>query len=349
MTVPIVAFFNNKGGVGKTSLVFHTAWMLGELGRRVLAVDVDPQANLTSAFLEEDDLVDLWQAENGRTRTIYQAVQPLLEVGDIAEPELRSIRPDVFLLPGDLALAGFEDTLARVWPDCLGDRELFRSFRITTAFWQIAQRAAQAAGAEIILFDVGPNLGAINRAAMVASDHVVVPLAGDLFSIQGLRNLGPSLETWRTGWKKRLDNYEDPKMELPGGAMTPVGYVVQQHQVRLDRPVKAYTRWMDRIPDEYRKCGLSSEPSATNVEKDPECLAMFKHFRSLVPMGQEARRPVFLLRAADGAVGSHAAAVQTAYRDFEAFTTKLLGRVMDADAPSQAPGTGPHHRASPRP
>ena len=48
-----VAFFNNKGGVGKTSLVYHLAWMLRELGGRVIAADLDPQANLTGMFLDE--------------------------------------------------------------------------------------------------------------------------------------------------------------------------------------------------------------------------------------------------------------------------------------------------------
>ncbi len=56
MTVPVLTFFNNKGGVGKTSLVYHLSWMFAEIGIRVLAVDLDPQANLTAAFLDEDQL-----------------------------------------------------------------------------------------------------------------------------------------------------------------------------------------------------------------------------------------------------------------------------------------------------
>ena len=51
MTVPVLTFFNNKGGVGKTSLVYHLSWMFAEQGFRVLAVDLAPQANLTSACL----------------------------------------------------------------------------------------------------------------------------------------------------------------------------------------------------------------------------------------------------------------------------------------------------------
>ena len=54
MPVPVLTFFNNKGGVGKTSLVYHLAWMLSDLGHRVLACDFDPQANLTSMFINEE-------------------------------------------------------------------------------------------------------------------------------------------------------------------------------------------------------------------------------------------------------------------------------------------------------
>jgi cellulose biosynthesis protein BcsQ len=56
MSVTVIAFFNNKGGVGKTSLVYHIACMFADRGLRVLAADLDPQANLSAAFLDEERL-----------------------------------------------------------------------------------------------------------------------------------------------------------------------------------------------------------------------------------------------------------------------------------------------------
>jgi cellulose biosynthesis protein BcsQ len=194
--------------------------------------------------------------------------------------------------------------------------------------------------AEVVLFDVGPNLGASNRAALVATDHVVVPLAGDMFSIQGLRNLGPTLLEWREGWQQRLQSYKSPELQLPRGDISPAGYVVQQHEVRLNRPVRAYTRWMDRIPREYFDAGLGRATQfGSTIEDDPDCLAMFKHYRSLMPMAHEARKPVFLLRPGDGALGSHGRAVQQAYQDFQQFTTTLLERIHLASpsATTEAP------------
>jgi chromosome partitioning protein len=75
MTTPVVTFFNNKGGVGKTTLVYHLAWMLRELGLSVVAVDLDPQANLTASFLDDDSVEKLWSRP--RRLSAYGALEPL--------------------------------------------------------------------------------------------------------------------------------------------------------------------------------------------------------------------------------------------------------------------------------
>lgn len=325
MTVPVVAFFNNKSGVGKTSLVYHLAWMYADLGRRILAVDLDPQANLTAAFLEEDRLEALWTG-NTDALTIVDAISPLLRgIGDIASsPHCEPISEKLFLLVGNLALARFEDELSQQWHLCLDGKE--RAFRGISAFWRLAQAAAAQIDADVILFDLGPNLGAINRAALIASDHVVIPLAPDLFSLQGLKNLGPSVRTWRREWEDRKQRNPDATLKLPAGRIQPVGYVVLQHAIRLDRPVHAYDRWMARIPDVYA-AEVVEEPigQGRKIGTDPHCLGQLKHYRSLMPMAQEARKPMFQLRAADGALGAHAKAAEGARKDFAA----LAGRIAE--------------------
>ena len=335
MTVPVLTFFNNKGGVGKTSLVYHLSWMLSDMGYRVLACDLDPQANLTAAFLDEDRLEHLWDDENEKTaKTILQCVRPLTKVGDITEPTLTSVSSTLYselcLIPGDLALAGFEDTLSAEWPNALGSSELYRPFRILTAFWTAMQSGARAMDASLILADVGPNLGAINRSALIATDHIIVPLGADLFSLQGLRNLGPTLSRWREEWRQRRDHWQNPEFDLPRGDMQPVGYVVQQHGVRLNRPVRAYDKWVNRMPEEYARnlCGDEVGPYPSTPKEDlKHALATVKHYRSLVPMAQEARRPIFQLTTADGAIGSHAAAVNDARCDFKDLAKKIVDKI----------------------
>ena len=326
MSLPVLTFFNNKGGVGKTSLAYHLAWMFSEQGRKVVALDLDPQANLTAAFIDEDRLESLWDID-GTPTTIFRCLEPLTKVGDLEDPHLRPISNNLFLLPGDVALAGFEETLSSVWPDSMSDSNLYRPFRILSSFWQIAQSAARQVQADLILADVGPNLGAINRSALIASDFVVIPLGADLFSLQGLKNLGPTLRSWRNLWRKRLENWKNPEFDLPQGRMCPIGYLVQQHSVRLSRPVKAYDRWVKRMPDMYRVHVLEEEAAGLVPDQDPYCLATVKHYRSLVPLAQEARKPVFALNSADGAIGSHAAAVQDAHEDFKVLAEKIAEKM----------------------
>jgi cellulose biosynthesis protein BcsQ len=319
-----IGFFNNKGGVGTTSLVYHIAWMMSQLDCRVIAADLDPQANLTSLFLTEERLDELFEASP--RPTIYGAVSPqLLGVGDVLPPVLETIDGQIGLLAGDLELSRFEDDLSYAWPKSQDGDE--RSFRVMSAFARAIRMAGEQFGADVALVDVGPNLGPLNRAALLACDCVVVPLAADLMSLQGLRNMGPPLRAWREGWLDRRSKSPDPALVLPGGAMSPVGYVVMRHSVTAGRPVHALGRWMSRIPAEYRSYVLN-EPDAVDdhVTTDPNCLAQLKDYRSLMPLAQEARKPMFLLRPADGAFGGHQQAVQSCYMDFKALTINIMIR-----------------------
>jgi chromosome partitioning protein len=332
---PVIAFFNNKGGVGKTSLVYHLAWMMAQMGLRVVAADLDPQVNLTANFLDEQRLESLWPTGEALTtpgRTVYGSLAPLLRgVGDISEPSLVEVTDGLYVLPGDLALSRFEDELSSQWPACLDGKE--RAFRVISAFWRLLALAGRTTDADVVLVDVGPNLGAINRAALIAADHVVIPLAPDLFSVQGLQNLGPTLRTWRSEWQARIARNPAQDLPLPGGAMRPTGYVLLGHGVRLGKPVQAYLRWMARIPEVYRTAVLAVDEPVPLMENDQYCLAQLKHYRSLMPLSYEAHKPVFALKPADGAFGGHQAAVAAARADFAALTEQILlevGSPVDA-------------------
>ena len=319
----ILVLFDNKRGVGKTSLVYHLAWMYAEFGLNVVAVDLDPQANLSAMFLAEDRLEELWP-DGDHPQTLLGAVTPILRgTGDIADPHVEPISSRLGLVVGDLGLARFEAKLSAAWPGCMDRDEA--AFRAVSSFYRLIRKAADARQADVVLVDVGPNLGAINRSALLAANSVVVPLAADLFSLQGLKNLGPNLREWRTEWSDRLSRRPgDPTLMLPPADMHPAGYVVLQHAVRLDRPVKAYERWMARIPQVYASEVLG-EPLAqpVSVSKDPNCLATLKNYRSLMPLAQDALKPMFHLKPADGALGGHLAAVQDCYRDFTALASKI--------------------------
>ncbi|MGL5857956.1 MAG: ParA family protein [Angustibacter sp.] len=326
MSAPVIAFFNNKGGVGKTSLVYHLAWMAERLGLSVVAADLDPQANLTASFLDEEQLEDVWSEEGDqahRPNTIARVLDPALEgTGDIRSPDPIQITDRIALVAGDLRLSRFEDELSEQWPKCLDRKE--RAFRVTSAFWRTVTAAGDQQQADVVLVDVGPSLGALNRSAMVAADYVVIPLAADLFSVRALQNLGPSMHQWRQEWRERLAKVPPAELAAPG-RMQPLGYVLLQHSVRLDRPVKAYQRWLGRIPAVYRSSVLRlDDPAPGSVAQDDHLLGQIRHHRSLIPLSQDARKPVFDLKPADGAFGGHQAAVQQAAQEFQRLATVIF-------------------------
>ena len=330
VSAPVLTFFNNKGGVGKTSLVYHLAWMLSGQGKRILAGDLDPQANLTASFMDDELLEPLWMGSlESWNATIHQCVQPLVEDGDLKQPVVHMISDTLGVIPGDLALSSIEDRLSMEWPNALGSGDLLRPFRLLTAFWQVMQMGAAQMRADMILVDVGPNLGAINRSVLIATDYVIVPVVADVFSLQGLRNLASTLATWRKEWRRRRENWPSPDFPLPNGGMRPIGYILQQHSERQGRPVKAYAKWAARIPEAYARLmdGWEHRSIADSPESDPNCLAMVRGYRSLVRMAQEAHKPIFALRSADGAIGSHAAAVGKAYEDFRELAKRIADRV----------------------
>jgi chromosome partitioning protein len=321
-----IGFFDNKVGVAKTTLVYHLAHMLAEKGRGVLIVDLDPQSNLTAMCLPEERLEALWPDSADHPETVLGCVGPILRgLGDILDPHVETLRDGLALVPGDLGLALFEDRLSDSWLRALDRDEA--AFRTLSAFHRLAESAAAKAKADLVLLDVGPNLGAINRAALLSCDFVVTPLAPDLYSAQGLRNLGPTLVDWRRGWKDRLDSGSAGGLHLPSGNLQPLGYIVMQAGMRLSRPVRAYERWVARMPTEYHSSVLRDGASPVSVQVDPWCLGLMRHYQSLMPLAQDAQKPMFSLRPADGAIGAHMDAVQRCREDFERLTDSVLSRL----------------------
>lgn len=320
-----LALFNNKGGVGKTSLAYHLGHMFAEMGHRTVFADLDPQANLSSACLTEERLEAVWTL---RPRpTIYGAVEKLRRgLGDVEPLAAEPVSGRIVLVPGDLQLSELEDDLSQQWPRCLEGDE--RAFRVTTALHRVVADVGRRAGADVAVLDVGPNLGAINRAALLAADHVIVPVAPDLFSMQGLQNVGPRLAQWREHWADRRARAPQLDFPLPSGAMTPLGYVVSRHSVLPGGAAKSFQRWIDRMPGVYRESfGVAASVEAIDVDSDEHCLAQLKDYRSLMPMAQEARKPMFLLKPADGAIGGHQGAVRQAYEDFRRLAERIIERI----------------------
>jgi chromosome partitioning protein len=320
-----IIFFNNKGGVGKTTTVYHVAWMLSELGIKTIAVDLDPQSNLTSMFLTPERLEDVY--DNNLPITILDSINPVVS-GDPYQPvHIENINDNLGLILGNLSLSIFEDKLSDAWLKSLGGDSY--SFRLTSIFNTIINDAVRQFNAEIVLIDVGPNLGAINRAVTISSDYIIMPVASDLFSLQGIKNLGQTLNKWKKDWAQRKEQQpSNITFEIPSKNASPLGYIVMQYSAKESRPVKSYLKWANRIPSVFSEFVLGGDSQITAVEDDDYCIALLKHYRSLAPMSMESHKPIFLLKPADGAIGAHIYAVQKSYEEFEILTKKILNRCL---------------------
>ena len=300
--------------------------MLSELGVKTIAIDLDPQSNLTSMFLTDDKLESVY--EDNLPNTILDAIT-LIVNGDPAIPvHVEQITDSLGVIMGNLALSTFEDTLSDAWLKCLNSEAY--SFRITSIFKTIIDEAVRRFNAEMILIDVGPNLGAINRSVTICSDYIIMPVASDLFSLQGIKNLGTTLNLWKKQWNQRKElKPRNLTVSIPENSATPAGYIVMQYSAKESRPVQSYLKWANRIPNIFREYVLQvTTDDLVSVDGDINCIALLKHYRSLAPMSMEVHKPIFLLKPGDGAIGAHVYAVRKSYHEFEALTHTILERCM---------------------
>jgi len=316
-----ITFFNNKGGVGKTTLVYHIAWMLSELGIRTLAIDLDPQSNLSSMFLDVERLEEIYEKE--LPETVINSINPVVSGDPYIPVYIEKVNEDLGLIIGNISLSVLEDKLSNEWLRCLnGD---VYSFKVTSIFYTIINDAAKRFNAKVVLIDVGPNLGAINRSVTISSDYIIMPVASDLFSLQGIKNIGLTLGNWKREWEDRLSRRpKNVSIEIPENNVKAAGYIVMQYSAFESRPVKSYLKWANRIPSVYSKNVLNSDEAGISVDKDNNCIGLLKHYRSLAPMSMEVHKPMFLLKPADGAIGAHLYAVQQCYDDFEKLTKNIM-------------------------
>lgn len=214
----IVSIFNNKGGVGKTTLTYHLASAISELGKRVIVFDFDPQSNLTLHAMEESKIEELWEAEEGfidayghareenesllhelsqTTRTVHFLLKPIEDGVDMLDtlPPLFEIRTDCYLLPGRLSLHQFENKMAQASGSLLSND--FHSIKTVTALRSLIDRYMKDYQADIALIDTSPSLGTLNQFAISFSDAFFIPAAPDMFSLYGIKNITASLIDWK--------------------------------------------------------------------------------------------------------------------------------------------------------
>lgn len=183
----IIAVANQKGGVGKTTTSINLAACLAARGVRVLLIDLDPQANATSG-LGLEPIAD---------HSIYG---PILGISDVAKTVIPTRLQHLWLIPGDLNLAGAEVEVARSEDHLTRLRSALEPLRKDSTF-------------DVVLLDCPPSLGILMTNALAAADELLIPIQCEYFALEGLSKIVQVIEQIRSSGA-------NPGLQIGGILMT---------------------------------------------------------------------------------------------------------------------------------
>ncbi|WP_336517556.1 ParA family protein [Pollutibacter soli] len=291
-----LTLYNHKGGVGKTTLLVNIAAALAKIGKKVLLVDTDPQCNLTS-YLVNSEVVDRWLEESDKPNgsTIWSAIKPFYESNsDFKKIKAYERRENVFLIPGDIKLSDFEQELSDIWIECL--QRKVKGFKGAAAISQIVNELAWENEIDFIFYDVGPNIGPLNRVVLMDCDYFIVPAACDLFSTRALKTLGHTIQKWISEWQIITALAPDDVPLLPGKPFF-LGYILQRFRMYGGVIASEFSTFASRL-EKSAYADISQvlrkvDKNLANASSTANKLGQVKDFSSLVLQSQEEGEAFF--------------------------------------------------------
>lgn len=290
----IISIFNNKGGVGKSTLGFHLGCALGEIGKKVLLVDLDPQCNLTIHGMFEENLHEIWSEEDAfvddfedstkkyglkdiirNPRSIHFLLKPAEDgLSEIEEyPPPFKLFDNVDLLPGRLSIHRYENKIAERWSAIYQSDNL--SIRTITNIRRICEKYCEIYNYDYVIIDTSPSLGIMNKIIISTVDGFLIPAQPDMFSLYGIKNIGNSLEQW----KNEMDIIfslisQDKRSKFPNKFVQFIGYTIYNAKKRTNQGnpydlTKAHYAYVEKIPDAIIKYIKESNRVEIENIKDP--------------------------------------------------------------------------------
>ena len=327
-----IVFFNNKGGVGKTTLACNVVSYLNlHRNKRVLLIDTDPQCNATQSLLSDDLCEKIYLGSTPRYQSIYHYLAPLEQGEPSIDTKIKPIpgaqnRFGTDLIPGHPNLSVIEDRLSDAWAklqavDIVG-------YRVTNWCTQLLESVDY----DLVVFDVGPSLGALNRTIILSCDYLVTPFGCDIFSLLGIKNISAWITSWNRQYERAIDSARTDKPDFldkyplvldTSQKFRFAGYSVQQYIMRKfktgARAVTAYDRIKQQIPDTVEQALSFLTPDGltpTHLK-----LGDIPFVYSLAPLAQAAKAPIHGLAKGDRVVGSQ-------YQQIASYTD-LMGELCD--------------------
>jgi len=315
--VKIFAMWAHKGGVSKTTNVFHMAFEMAVSGKKVIMVDADPQCTLSESCcadanrlnwrekVEQGDLLSAWEATYSAILDGRKIPSVSLAIPDRAD-RCSENGGSLLLLPGSLEsyqlerrLAYAQDLSQRPWlkdvPGWDALKEAVGVMRVLLLSTAIRYKA------DVILIDMGPSICDLNFNILFSSDYFMVPANADRFSKSSLRTMARVLEHWRENHKELISLNAGNKCNLMIKPPKFAGIIFSRvPQSTHKRPIRVNAKWMEDCCIIVEKILLpklhDSDMVASNIsalEEDRYMLEQIPMFSKVHEMAMRCYAPVF--------------------------------------------------------
>jgi cellulose biosynthesis protein BcsQ len=244
----LIAMFNHKGGVSKTTTTFNLGWALAERGSRVLIVDTDPQCNLTGmslSFSGADDFEEFYK-ENPNAN-LHAAVNPAftaatekLKAADVVPTKHKNL----FLLAGHLDLGTFESELSMAHK--LGSAMPVLQ-NLPGAIGYVVRETAKKNKINVVLIDMSPSIGALNQNVFLHSDYFIIPTSPDYFCRLAISSLAKTLPRWVNQAVSLRQLQRSLAYKIPEENPKFIGMISQRYRPMNQKPSTEFMKWIDKI------------------------------------------------------------------------------------------------------
>ena len=208
--VKVIALFNNKGGVGKTTTIWNLGTSLAAKNKKVLIIDFDPQCNLSIAALGAEEFSSLLESSKDLPygKTVRAFALPYIQQSApghpyIAQPKKNS-DSNLDIVPGDFWLNNFSDIL-NVGTDVIGGAGLYRFLMPSSLINSVEKEFSRQY--DFALIDLPPSFNTLVRAALYSADYFIVPCTPDLFSAYCVGLIGQVLPRFIEDWNQGKMRY----------------------------------------------------------------------------------------------------------------------------------------------
>jgi len=322
----LISLFNHKGGVSKTTTTFNLGWTLANEGIKTLIVDTDPQCNLTAYVLGLQNIDDLESFYNNKENdNIYDKISEIIEGSRTNLKPVspcRTLNDNLLLVPSHLSMSELDISLVT---GITSGKFLPFAKQFVGAFHKIIRLTAQINKCEIVLVDMSPNAGAMNRSILMSSDYFVIPSSPDFFSYQAIQSLSKMIPKWKDDFHEfRNQSTVNPLPEKPPRML---GVISQKYrpytkkipslggsiqdfftsdETKKQGIAKSYKDWINKIQVASSDILAKSLKEHQMVidedlfkkhvrDESPYNLISIGDFNSLVALSQIHKKPVFAL------------------------------------------------------